>query len=32
VDPQLEAVEETTMDLFEERFGATYGELTGHQH
>lgn len=28
----LEAVEELTMDLFEQRFGATYGELTGHQH
>ncbi|WP_276257510.1 DUF7545 family protein [Haloglomus litoreum] len=32
VDEELEAIEETTMDLFEERFGATYGELTGHQH
>jgi hypothetical protein len=32
VDPQLEAVEELTMDLFEKRFGASYGELTGHQH
>lgn len=25
-------IEETTMDLFEDRFGATYGELTGHDH
>jgi hypothetical protein len=25
-------IEEQTMELFEERFGATYGELTGHQH
>ena len=26
------AIEERTMSLFEERFGATYGELTGHDH
>ena len=26
------AIEERTMALFEERFGATYGELTGHDH
>ena len=32
VDEELEAIEGTTMDLFEERFGASYGELTGHQH
>lgn len=25
-------IEEKTMDLFEDRFGATYAELTGHQH
>lgn len=25
-------IEERTMELFEERFGASYGELTGHQH
>ena len=25
-------IEEATMKLFEERFGATYGELTGHDH
>ena len=25
-------IEEATMELFEERFGATYGELTGHDH
>ncbi len=31
-DPGLESVEALTMDLFEERFGASYGELTGHQH
>jgi hypothetical protein len=32
VDPELEQIEATTMDLFEQRFGATYGEVTGHQH
>ena len=26
------AIEERTMALFEERFGASYGELTGHDH
>ncbi|MFQ3318851.1 MAG: hypothetical protein ACI8UR_000004 [Natronomonas sp.] len=25
-------IEEQTMELFEERFGASYAELTGHQH
>ena len=25
-------VEAATMELFEERFGASYAELTGHQH
>jgi hypothetical protein len=29
---QYRDIEETTMDLFEDRFGATYGELTGHDH
>jgi hypothetical protein len=32
VDPELLDIEETTMDLFEQRFGVTYGEATGHQH
>lgn len=32
VDEDLAATEEVTMDLFEERFDASYGELTGHQH
>ena len=32
VDDPLEAVEATTMDLFEERFGMTFEEATGHQH
>jgi hypothetical protein len=31
-DPELETIEDVTMDLFEERFGMTYGEATGHQH
>ncbi|MHB9286165.1 hypothetical protein ACKVMT_03895 [Halobacteriales archaeon Cl-PHB] len=30
--PELEAAEEKTMDLFEERFGQSYGEVTGHSH
>jgi hypothetical protein len=32
VDPQLEEAEQTTMDLFEERFGQSYAEMTGHDH
>ena len=32
VEPELERIEEVTMELFEDRFGATYGEVTGHQH
>jgi hypothetical protein len=31
-DPELEAVEELTLDLFEDRFGRTFAELTGHDH
>ena len=31
-DPELEAQEERIMELFEERFGVTFGEATGHQH
>jgi hypothetical protein len=31
-NPELEAIEAETMDLFEERFGVTFGEATGHQH
>jgi len=31
-DEALEAQEAHIMDLFEERFGVTYGEATGHQH
>lgn len=32
VDEELAAIEETTLDLFENRFGVSYGEATGHQH
>ncbi|MFC4438870.1 MULTISPECIES: DUF7545 family protein [Natrialbaceae] len=31
-DENLEAQEERVMELFEERFGVTFGEATGHQH
>ncbi len=31
-DIDLEAQEAAAMELFEERFGLTYGEATGHQH
>ncbi|PSP74151.1 hypothetical protein BRC86_07040 [Halobacteriales archaeon QS_3_64_16] len=31
-DPALEGVEETTMELFEDRFGMSFGEATGHGH
>jgi len=29
---EVQAIEEQTMDIFEDRFGATFGELTGHDH
>lgn len=29
---QYEEIEAATMELFEDRFGASYAELTGHQH
>lgn len=29
---EVEAAEELTMELFEERFGRTYAEMTGHDH
>ncbi|MCT9096938.1 DUF7545 family protein [Haloarchaeobius sp. HME9146] len=29
---ELDAVEQSAMDLFEERFGVSFGEATGHQH
>ncbi len=31
-DEELTAQEERIMDLFEERFGVTYAEATGHHH
>lgn len=30
--PEIQEAEEHTLDLFEDRFGATFGELTGHDH
>jgi hypothetical protein len=32
VDEELEAAEERTLELFEERFGRSFAELTGHSH
>jgi hypothetical protein len=32
IGPKMEAAEELTMELFEERFGRTYAEVTGHGH
>lgn len=32
VGEDLAAAEERTLELFEERFGITYGEATGHSH
>ncbi|QSG06979.1 DUF7545 family protein [Halapricum desulfuricans] len=29
---EVKDAEQLTMELFEERFGASYGELTGHDH
>ncbi len=29
---EVQAIEQQTMELFEERFGATFAELTGHDH
>jgi len=29
---EISELEEETMDVFEDRFGMTYGEATGHQH
>jgi hypothetical protein len=30
--PELEEAEALMMELFEDRFGQTYGEVTGHSH
>lgn len=32
VSDELAAAEELTMELFEERFGQSYAEMTGHSH
>ena len=29
---ELKAAEQLTLDEFEERFGQTFGEMTGHSH
>lgn len=31
-DDDVQAIEEETMALFEERFGASFAEMTGHSH
>jgi hypothetical protein len=31
-DEEIKTVEELTLDLFEDRFGASFAELTGHDH
>lgn len=32
VDDDLEALESQTLDTFEERFGRSFEDVTGHQH
>lgn len=32
VSDEVLAAEDLTMELFEERFGETYAEITGHDH
>jgi hypothetical protein len=32
VGPEIEAAEQKTMDVFEERFGRSFAEMTGHDH
>ncbi|MFB6311122.1 MAG: hypothetical protein ABEH64_08070 [Salinirussus sp.] len=32
VDSAVEEAESLAMDLFEERFGRSFGEMTGHDH
>jgi hypothetical protein len=31
-DEHVQNLEERTLELFEERFGQTFGEMTGHSH
>ncbi|AKH98132.1 DUF7545 family protein [Halanaeroarchaeum sulfurireducens] len=31
-DEELQAIESEAMDVFEDRFGTTYAEMTGHSH
>ncbi|ADJ15079.1 DUF7545 family protein [Halalkalicoccus jeotgali] len=31
-DEEIQTIEEETMVAFEERFGATFAEMTGHDH
>lgn len=31
-DEEIETIEEEMMALFEERFGASFAEMTGHSH
>jgi hypothetical protein len=30
--PEIEAAEEKTMELFEERFGQSFADMVGHDH
>lgn len=32
VSDEIRAAEELTMELFEERFGQSFGDVTGHSH
>jgi hypothetical protein len=32
VSPEIEAAEEKTMELFEERFGQSFADMVGHDH
>ncbi|WP_338729166.1 hypothetical protein [Haladaptatus sp. DJG-WS-42] len=31
-DADIEAIEESVLETFEERFGMTFAEMTGHDH